>query len=104
MEDTKLILREYTLRAISDDYENFDKVVNDVLQWAAKGDIAADRSTIAAALEQLIRLGYAQAYFLSAGPPAKIEVASYSTDGLNELWFYVTPKGKRLAEELGTHW
>jgi hypothetical protein len=104
MKDLDRTFREYALRAISDDYEEFEKILQDVTGWAAACGVTPDRSSTLRALEELIRDGYAQAYILSAVPPGKAEAVSYSLDRLDELWFYVTPKGKRLARQLHKEW
>jgi hypothetical protein len=93
-------LREYTLRAISDDYEEFERVLRDVTAFALQEGTTADRHATVTALEQLIADGYAQAYVLSAEPPGKAEAVAYSPSRLTALWFYVTPKGKQAARNL----
>jgi hypothetical protein len=98
------ILREYALRAIADDYENFEKILEDVIGWAAESGITAGREATLKALEGLIRDGYAQAYFLSSGPPARIEAVGYSATSVDQLWFYVTAAGKELALQLAEEW
>ncbi len=93
-------LREYTLRAISDDYEEFERVLRDVTTFALQEGTTADRHATVTALEQLIADGYAQAYVLHADSPWKAEAVEYSPSRLTALWFYVTPKGKHAAREL----
>jgi len=91
---------ELTLRFISDDYEYFGRIIEDVTGWAAERGLGADRETIQTALEGLISGGYAQSYFLPDG----IEPVSYSAGRLDELSFYLTPKGLQLVRELQEGW
>jgi hypothetical protein len=104
MNDLDQMLREYALRAIADDYENLEKILQDVTGWAAERGITADRPRTVMALEALIRDGYAQAYCLTAGPPGKAEPVAYSAYSVNDLWFYVSPKGKQLAQTFQEEW
>jgi hypothetical protein len=97
-------LRELALRAISDDYEDIERVLEDVTGWAAELGFISERDAILRALEGLIKDGYAQANLLSSGPPGRAEAVNYSTDRVGELWFYVTPKGKELAQQLQKQW
>jgi hypothetical protein len=90
------------LRAIADDYESFDIIINSVSQWAASH--GGDHQSIKSALEQLIDEGYAQAYVLSSEPPARPQAVKYSDAALYDLWFYVTEKGKALAREMRDTW
>src|SRR5260370_19494133 len=97
-------VREMTLRAISDDYENFEKIVEDVSNWCADRQLEAGRPAIKEALETLIKDSYAQAYLLTPDPPANAEAVKYSEAKLDDLWFYVTAKGKNLALSLRKKW
>ena len=97
-------IREYTLRAISDDYEEFERICQDVTGWASECGLAADRSAILRALEALLTEGYAQAYLLSTNPAIKPQPVSYSASNLDELWFYVTSKGMQRAKQLQKDW
>jgi hypothetical protein len=97
-------LRELTLRAIADDYEDFERIVQDVTAWADDLGISVPRYQTMKALEELIERGHAQAFLLSSAPPGKAEVVNYSRARLGELWFYVTPKGLQLAKDLQKKW
>ena len=104
MKGTEEMLREYALRAISDDYENFDRVRQEVTGWAAKYGIVPDDDAIQRALKSLLCDGYAQAYLRHADPPGKAQPVTFSEDSLHELWFYVTPTGKQLARLFQNQW
>jgi hypothetical protein len=64
----------------------------------------ADREAVLRALEGLISDGEAQAYRLFAGPPGKAEAVIYSPASLDELWFYLTPKGEQLVQQFQKKW
>jgi hypothetical protein len=97
---SKSELPEFVLRAIADDYEYFEQIIEDVTGWASEHGVDADQQAIRRALEGLIKDGYAQSYVLSN----KIEAVSYSADRLDELSFYLTPKGKELATHYQKKW
>jgi len=94
--DRGSFIRGCVKTSIADDYENFDKIVEDVHRWAAFRGIEPAKDEMIEALESLIAEGDAEAYTLSA-KPAKSERVTYARDDLSELWFYVTPKGKSKA-------
>jgi hypothetical protein len=100
MGNSEHILRELTLRSISDDYETFERVFRDVCLWANERGIIADRASTLATLEGLIGNGYAQAYILSSRPPESVLPVTYARDRVGELWYYLTPEGKRLVDEM----
>jgi len=104
MKDLNQFVRKHVLRSISDDYENFDRILKDVSGWAAEREASVDHQTALKALDELISDGYAQAYCFSTVPPGGAEEVSYSADRLDDLWFYVTPRGKRRAHELAKEW
>ncbi len=101
--DSENYVRECTLRAISDDYEEFERIFRDATQCASGRVKSISRSATQKALEELIRDGYAQAYNLSADGSPALPV-TYLPSDLSKLWFYVTASGKKLAEELGKNW
>jgi hypothetical protein len=95
-------LRECALRAIADDYEEFGKIFDDVSAWLTERGTSTTRMATRQALGGLIREGYAQAYVLAAERSDAQPV--FLESDLKELWFYVTPDGKRLAQELSKNW
>ena len=58
----------------------------------AEEGLLSDQPAILKTLERLVANGYVKAYTL----PDQTEVP-FSPNKLNELWFYATPQGKRLA-------
>ncbi|HEV2426488.1 MAG TPA: hypothetical protein VGZ29_16810 [Terriglobia bacterium] len=103
MKDSKQVVKEYALRSISDDYENLETIFADVTDWSAHSGSQPDRESVVAAVQELVQGGYAQAYRFD--PPFKEAIPTeYSTELVDELWFYVTSEGKRLACALKEHW
>lgn len=103
MKNPNQIVKECVIRAVSDDYEEFQRVLTDVTAWAAERGIVVDRGGVLSALEDAIAEGYARAYVLSGTAPYSTPV-QYSAARLGDLWFYVTPQGKQLARELQEEW
>ncbi len=93
-------LREYALRVIADDYESFEYILENVIELAAEHGGVADREGTLKALETLIRDGFAQAYLLGR----EAEPVSYDRDQLDDLWFYLTPKGIDLIRQFQKNW
>jgi len=104
MNNPSELVKECVLRAISDDYENLEKILEDVGVWLGERKALADDSTVIGALGALIDEGYAQTYDLSSHPLGEAKAVSYSAKMINELWFYVTPKGKKLARSFQENW
>lgn len=97
MKERERMIREYVLEAASNDYESFDQILKQVMRWLTDHRQRATRAEILAALEHVIREGYAQPYSLS---PERAQPVNFSPERLDELWFYVTPKGKQLVQTL----
>ncbi len=93
-------IRNFVLRAIADDYEDFEMVFSEATKWASEdGRIRVTREEVIRGLEKLIEEGYAKAYLLSSQPPHAKPVP-FSAEQIGGLWFYITPKGKALAKTL----
>ena len=99
MDDFQHQLKGFVLEAVANDYESFASILEMVSQWLAKGELQASRVAIAAALNRAINEGYVQAYLLSPHEPHS-KVVESSPDRLDDLWFYITPSGKRLVDQL----
>jgi hypothetical protein len=85
---------EVVLTAISDDYENVDAILR-LIQVLS--DSRADVSQVGEALRELVIDGLAATYELSAfSPHAKL--IGFDASRIDELWFYVTPEGKRFVQ------
>ena len=88
-------VREMTLDAIANDFENFEMILHEVRQWSSEElGAAASESEVAMALVSLVEDGLAQAYSMSSGRAEVIPISlSGLTDPLN--YFLVTAKGKQ---------
>jgi hypothetical protein len=93
-------LREYVIRAISDDYESLELILESVIGWAVERAGVADKEGTLKALVGLIEDGYAQAYVL--GRDAR--PVDYSESSLDDLWFYVTPNGMKFLKQFQEDW
>ena len=94
--DRHRMLLESVLMAVSDDYESFECIVEQTTEWAKDKGLAVTRSEITRALRQRVHEKYIQPYFLSSQPPFSQKV-EFDPDLIGELWFYLTPKGKKLV-------
>ncbi|HLY63549.1 MAG TPA: hypothetical protein VKV95_22655 [Terriglobia bacterium] len=110
--DRSQALLELVINAIADDYENVEIIDQSINQWdvevrpetwPARSAVPVSRHEIIKALEELTREGYAQSYCFDAAELNAVAV-EFAKDGINDLWFYVTPKGvsavKKLAEQI----
>src|SRR5690348_2798672 len=99
MKNSIRFVKECVVRAVSDDYEEFERILADVSGWVGERGVVVDRAGVLNALEDAIAEGYACAYVLSGTPPYSTPV-EYSVTRLDDLWFYVTPHGKKFAQDL----
>lgn len=103
---------ELVIQAIADDYETLEIIHQSINigdhelspeAWPARSAVPVSRHEIVKALGELTREGYAQSYCFGLGEANAVAV-KFSKDGINDLWFYVTPKGenavKRLFEQI----
>jgi hypothetical protein len=96
MSDNEQALYENVLNEEADDYESFEYLLEHSQNWANERGESVTRDEVAAALVRAIREGDAKAYLLSPHPPHS-QVAEFSLDRIDDLWFYVTPKGKQFV-------
>lgn len=89
--------RHALLSEISDDYESVE-TIDGSLRFHGL-DSLVTHEEIAEALKQLIEEGLAQAYQLSPHPPHTQQV-DFDAKLVEQLWFYVTPKGKEIVKTL----
>ena len=102
MEQQDEVLKNLVLRAVADDYESLEKISEDIYLWASERSLKVGPRGILNALKDLIGEDYVRSYFLSAGPPGSAEMVSFDENKLHDLWFYVTPRGKKRVEDLNT--
>lgn len=97
MPDRSSFIKDCVITIISDDYENFQIILDQAKRLGALRKIDVREREVAEALQQAIAGGYAEAYELSPKPPHSTKV-EYKPDRLKELWFYVTARGKNAAK------
>jgi hypothetical protein len=85
------------LDSMADDYEDFEILSKAASKLASEHGQAPSRTEIIEALEQLINEGLAQAYILSPTRPHATPV-TFCRNDVEQIWFYVTPEGKRLIK------
>jgi hypothetical protein len=92
-------IKESVMMEIANDYEEFEWLLNCVNRWGAEHGIAVDRRTVLEKLGELISEGYATAYvYCERGQ--EFRPAEYSPERVDELWFYLTPKGRQLVKQV----
>ena len=84
------------MTAISDDNEDIETVRRYVQKFH---ETTISSGQASRALGELVQDGLAQAYLLSPQPPHATKVG-FDPNRIDELWFYVTPEGKKFVQEL----
>jgi hypothetical protein len=97
MKDKASFVRDCVITTVSDDFEDFKIVFRETKRMAASRKLKVSKEDVAEAIRRLIAEGYAEAYVLSTRSPHSRKV-KYTRDRLHELWFYATPRGKRVAK------
>jgi hypothetical protein len=98
MSSRQEILQDLVLNSFADDFEDFEMIVHEVTQWGNEKDLTFSREEIAAALEQSISNGHAQAYVLSPTMPSR--TAKFSREHIDDFYFYLTPAGRELLPRM----
>jgi hypothetical protein len=93
------ILDEFVLEAMSNDYESFQCILQQVTKWSDEKTLPARRQEVLEALQRVIRQGYALPYLLSPQKPYS-QAVEFSPDRLDDFWFHVTPEGRELVISL----
>jgi hypothetical protein len=104
--ETGEIIRNLILGDVADDYEEFDHVVKTVTSEAAERGISVDRQEILDKLGDLVNEGCVQSFLYLADQNSFAKVAEYSADRIDDLWFYIAPKGLLIFKpsgEAGSH-
>lgn len=82
------------LEAVSNDFEQLDSVLEQILNWI-NPHRKIDRQEVENRLSALIRSGHVEAYLLRPSTPHFTEVRSLDND-LSTYWFYITDRGKEI--------
>ena len=99
MSHNEQALYENVLSEMADDYESFEYLLEHSQRWATQKGESVTRDAVAAVLGRAIREGNAKAYLFSPQPPHS-QAVEFSLDRIDDLWFYVTPKGKEFVAQL----
>src|ERR1700730_1686115 len=99
MRDREKFLTDCVVSVISDDYESFEIILEETRRLAASEGLNFTEAEVAETLRRVISDGFAEAYLLSPHPPHSTKV-EYSSEKLHDLWFYVTPRGRNVAESI----
>ena len=99
MSDKTTYLRDCVITIASDDYENFELILEQTKNLAASRGVVTDDVEVAEIVKRLIADGLLEAYELSV-QPAYSKKVDYVPEQLHELWYYVTPRGKALAKSI----
>lgn len=92
------LIRMLVLDTIADDYENFEKIADEVKRMADRAGLYTNVGEIQGAVIDLIEMGLAKAYRLSPNSPTE---EFYGIPPLNEIddyFFWTTDEGKRIQE------
>ena len=95
------MIEEFVVSSVSDHYEIFPTLSRRSRSGQKRGRCGRSES-VRKALETAMHDGYVQVYELFPPVPPKWDwrPIDYSSNRLEELRFYVTPKGKDLAVKL----
>jgi len=94
-------IKDYIITIVSDDYESFEIIMKDIKPLMDAKGMEASEAEVAAALATVITEGFVDAYSLSTRQPYAVKVA-YEPSRLEELWYYVTERGKASQRDSGT--
>lgn len=83
---------------VADDYEEFHHILKNVTQEAAERGISLVRKQVFDELEDLVSQGYILAYVYLPQQNVFAVTADYSPERIDDLWFYITPKGLQVFE------
>lgn len=86
-------LQSYVINVVANDYENYELIKKEVLNWAAKDHAPATPNAVRDALSAVVRDGLVDCYRFSPAS-GNYERAEFSASKLDELWFRITSKGK----------
>lgn len=89
-------LQSYVVNVVANDYENYELINKEVLDWAAKDRTAASPEAVRDALGAVVRDGLVDCYRFSQG---NYERAEFGGSKLEELWFRVSSKGKSYLRD-----
>jgi hypothetical protein len=99
MSDHLDFVMDCVVSVVSDDYESFEIIFEQISCLAGLKRLTITEDDVAKAIECAIEKGFVEAYELSPQEPHSLK-AKYSPKRLHQLWFYVTPCGKGIAKSM----
>jgi hypothetical protein len=99
--DTDRVIKNLIMGDVADDYEEFEHVLKNVTASAADRGISVDRQVVFDKLKELVKEGRVRAYVYLTKQQSFAETAECSADRIDDLWFYITPKGLEVFEPFG---
>lgn len=90
--DKREYVKDLIMGAMADDYESYEIIIGCITGFAAEAGETLDLAEIPGLLKELIEKGNVDAFELSSFAPHAV-VVPFSHDRLDELWYYLSPKG-----------
>jgi hypothetical protein len=97
----KTALEELIMDAIANDYEDLEMIRHEVKKWSAPDANPPSITDIVEGLVALIDKGLARAYRLS--PHTEVVEDFRNAPCLDELYFYISPRGKAALSDETTN-
>src|SRR5579883_2083772 len=99
------LIQVFVLEAISDDYEDLEKVTKEVADLGARCGLSVAREETLSALRHLIETGMASAYRLQPTPDVpKASQGVPPDDQMDNHYFWITEKGRERHLATGAEW
>jgi hypothetical protein len=95
--DKTAFIKDCIITIVSDDYESFEIIMKGIKPLMDARGMVASEAEVAAALATVIVEDFVDAYTLSARQPYAVKT-EYDPSRLEELWYYVTERGKANAK------
>lgn len=87
-------LQDYVVNVVANDYENYELIEKEVLEWAGRERVPATPNAVRGALVAVVKTGLVDSYRFSAASRS-YEKAEFDLAKASDLWFYVSAKGKQ---------
>ena len=94
--DLNELIRMFILDVLADDYENLEKIYDEIHNFASRCDIAIGERDIDRELKSLIAAGLVEAYRLSPTAPPEKAFGVPPDDCLDQHYYWLTAEGLDL--------
>jgi hypothetical protein len=102
--DRNEILRMFILDVIADDYENLEKIQNEVGKLGIRAGLGIEPPEITRELIGLIKSGLVRAYRLSPTQPVEEVQGVPPPQEVDGLYYWLTDEGKEIQLADYPHW